>query len=104
IYSLILSRAETACHSVTLTYDGILGSCDISSRTLIALAALTETGASCFFRFVTRSVKSFLMFLGVEGFDAISASVLMAVFRVSIFGSFLSTIVAFKLMLIELIL
>jgi hypothetical protein len=50
----------------------------MSSNTLIAFEARTETEYSCFLSSKARSVMFFFMFLGVEGFDAISSSVLMA--------------------------
>ena len=45
IYSLMLSSVDTACQSVTLTYDGMFGSCDTSSSLLIAFAARTAIGS-----------------------------------------------------------
>ena len=66
IYSLILSSTDTACHSAVRTKEGTFGSCVMSSRELIALAALTEIEYSSDFSSVIRSVIVFLKFFGVE--------------------------------------
>ena len=66
IYSLMLSSTETTCHSDVLTNDGTFGSCVISSRELIAFAALTEIECSSNFKSLIYSLIVFLKFLGVE--------------------------------------
>ena len=52
-YSLILSSFDTACHKVTLTCDGMFGSCVTSSSMLIAFAARTDMEYCPFVRSAT---------------------------------------------------
>ena len=67
----MLSNFETTCHNCVLTYDGMLGSCVISSKRLIVLAALTDNEYSGLFNSTTKSVSDFLIVLGVELLDVI---------------------------------
>ena len=74
----MLSSTETACHSEVRTKEGTFGSCVISSRALIALAALTDIEYSSDYNSVISSVIVFLKFLGVEWLVASWFSVCIA--------------------------
>ena len=88
-YSLILSSFDTACHKVTLTCDGMFGSCVTSSSMLIAFAARTDMEYCPFVRSATMSVIFFFIVFGVATFEDTSfsdrsASCMVAVFSFSV--------------------
>ena len=62
----MLSKTDTACHNVVLTNDGTFGSCVMSSKLLIALAALTDIEYSLSCNSTIKSEIVFLKFFGVE--------------------------------------
>lgn len=88
VYSLMLSKVETADHMVTLENDGMLGSWETSSRMLIALAALTDMAVSSSCSIAIASLTSFLMFLGVIVLSATCCSVVIAFWSFSRFSFF----------------
>lgn len=78
LYSLMLSRVETADHIVTLENEGMFGSWETSSKRLMALAALTATDVSSSCNIAIASLTTFLMFLGVIVLSATCCKVAIA--------------------------
>lgn len=84
----MLSSVETADQMVTLEKEGILGSWEISSRRLMALAALTAIDVFSSCSIAIASLTSFLIFLGVIVLSATCCRVAIAFSSFSWFSFF----------------
>ena len=84
----MLSSVETADHIVTLENEGIFGSCETSSKRLMAFAALTAIDVPSSCSIAIASLTSFLMFLGVMVLSATCCRVAMAFSSFSWFSFF----------------